>query len=92
MFICRMNKYDKLFFPSDVRKFDWDSFCYNYALGMIRYIARENLESLESAGRRQLMLRIAHYFTLVIYYSLLALFYYYLGRLICINKSISSIY
>lgn len=85
-----MNEYDKTFFPSDVRKFDWDSFCYDYNMGLLRYIGQDNLENVEHARKRMRKFRIAHFFVLVIYYSLLALFYFYLGRLLGINQLICS--
>lgn len=80
-----MSEYDKKFFPSDVRKFDWDSYCYNYTLGLLRYIGNETLDDFEPARRRMRKFRIAHFFVLVIYYTLLALLYYGLGRLFGIN-------
>lgn len=88
----RMNEHDKIHFPSDVRKFHWDSYCYNYNLGLLRYIGNEALEDFEPARRRMRKFHIAHKFVLIIYYSLLALFYFYLGRLFGINNLISSQY
>lgn len=85
-----MNEFDKLFFPSDVRKFDWDAFCYDYNMGLLRYIGKDNLENVEPARKRMRKFRIAHFFVLVVYYSLLALFYFYLGRLLGINQLICS--
>lgn len=85
-----MCEHDKLFFPSDVRTFNWDTYCYNYNLGLMRYIGNEILGDFEPARRRMRKFYIAHFFVLVIYYSFLATFYYYFGRLIGINKLISS--
>lgn len=87
----RMNEYDKQYFPCDVRKFQWDSYCYNYNLGLIRYIGNETLDDFEPARRRMRRFYIAHFFVLVIYYSLLAIFYFYLGRLFGINGLIASL-
>lgn len=85
-----MSKYDQSYFPSDVRKFNWDSYCYNYNLGLLRYIGKDTLDDFEPARRRMKKIYVAHFFVLVIYYSLLALFYFYLGRLLGINNLISS--
>lgn len=85
-----MTAADKKFFPSDVRKFDWDSYCYNYNLGLLRYIGNENLDDFDGARRRMRKFRIAHFFVLIIYYSILALIYYGLGRLFGINAMLSS--
>lgn len=89
-FFFRMNEYDKRYFPADVRNFEWDSFCYNYNLGLLRYIGKDNLNNFEPARRRMRKFRIAHFFVLIFYYTLLALFYFYLGRLIGVNQSIST--
>lgn len=85
-----MDEYDKQYFPSDVRKFQWDSYCYNYNLGLLRYIGNEELGDFEPARRRMRKFYIAHFFVLVVYYSLLATFYFYLGRLFGINGLIAS--
>lgn len=92
LFLCvfRMHEHDVQFFPSDVRKFKWDSYCYNYNLGLLRYIGNEQLGDFEPARRRMRKFYIAHFFVLVIYYSLLATFYFYMGRLFGINGLISS--
>lgn len=84
-----MNEHDQSYFPSDVRKFQWDAFCYNYNLGLLRYIGKETLQDFEPARRRMRKFYVAHCFLLVIYYSLLATFFFYLGRLFGINAMIS---
>lgn len=86
----RMHEYDKQYFPSDVRKFVWDSYCYNYNLGLLRYIGNEVLEDFEPARRRMRKFYVAHFFVLIIYYSILATFYFYMGRLFGINGLIAS--
>ncbi|XP_031634319.1 fatty acyl-CoA reductase wat-like [Contarinia nasturtii] len=86
----RMCDHDKAYFPSDVRNFQWDAYCYNYNLGLLRYIGNETIEDFEPARRRMRKFHIAHLFVLAIYYTLLALLYYYLGRLFGINNLISS--
>lgn len=88
--ISRMNNYDRQYFPSDVRNFHWDSYCYNYNLGLLRYIGNEKLEDFAPARRRMRRFQIAHIFVLIVYYSLLAIFYFYLGRLTGVNNLISS--
>lgn len=85
-----MCEYDKQFFPSDVRKFNWDAYCYNYNLGLLKYIGNETLDDFEPARRRMRKFYIAHFFVLCIYYSLLATFWFYFGRLFGINNLISS--
>lgn len=85
-----MNEYDKKFFPSDVRKFDWDKFCTSYALGIMHYLGKDDLEDFGPARRMTRIFRIAHFFVLVFYYSLLGLFYFYLGRFLGINQLFSS--
>lgn len=85
-----MCEHDKLYFPSDVRNFNWDAYCYNYNLGLLKYIGRDTLNDFEPARQRMRKFRVAHYFVLVIYYSLLATFYYYMGRLFGVNNLISS--
>lgn len=85
-----MHEHDKQYFPSDVRKFHWDSYCYNYNLGLLRYIGNETLDDFEPARRRMRKFYIAHFFVLIIYYSLLATFYFYMGRLFGINDLIAS--
>lgn len=88
----RMNENDKRFFPSDVRKYDWNSYAYNYNMGLLRYIGNDTLEDFDAARRRMRKFRIAHYFVLAIYYSFLALIYYGLGRLFGINNILSNWY
>lgn len=56
----------------------------------MRYIGNETIEDFEPARRRMRKFYVAHYIVLAIYYTLLALFYFYLGRLLGINKLISS--
>lgn len=85
-----MSEHDKVYFPSDVRKFNWDAYCYNYNLGLLRYIGQEELEDFEPARRRMRKFRIAHLFVLIIYYSILACVYYGLGQLLGINNFICS--
>lgn len=87
-----MNENDKIFFPSDVRKYDWDSYAYNYNMGLLRYIGKDSLENFDAARRRMRNFRIAHYFVLAFYYSFLALIYYALGRLFGINNMLSNWY
>lgn len=89
-FAYRMCEHDKLYFPSDVRKFHWDAYCYNYNLGLLRYIGNDDLEDFEPGRRRMRKFFVAHFFVLVIYYSLLAVFYFYLGRLMGINNLINN--
>lgn len=84
----RMSKYDHIYFPCDVRKFNWDAYCYNYTLGLLRYIGQETLEDFDQARRRMRKFRIAHYFVLIIYYSFLASIFYGLGYLFGINAII----
>lgn len=84
----RMSKHDHIYFPCDVRKFNWDAYCYNYTLGLLRYIGQETLEDFDQARRRMRKFRIAHYFVLIIYYSLLASIIYGLGYLFGINEII----
>lgn len=90
VFLHRMSKHDQLYFPSDVRKFNWDEYCYNYNLGLLRYIGNDTLTDFEPARKRMKKFYVAHFCVLVIYYSLLGLFYFYLGRLLGINNLISS--
>lgn len=83
-----MTKEDKLFFPSDVRKYDWDHFRYNYHLGLLRYVGNETVGEVDVARRRLLKFRVAHFIVLIFYYSMWFIFYYNLGRLFGINKNI----
>lgn len=85
-----MSEYDRKYFPSDVRRFNWDAYCYNYNLGLLRYIGQEELDDFEPARRRMRKFRFAHFFVLVIYYSILAFVYYGLGHLLGINDFICS--
>lgn len=85
-----MDENDKKFFPSDVRKYDWDSFRYNYHLGLLRYVGNEEVADNEVARRRMLKFRIAHFVLLIFYYMMWLAFYFYLGRLFGINKTIES--
>lgn len=85
-----MNAADMKFFPSDVRKYDWRQYRYNYHLGLLRYIGNIDLEDFSKARKRMQKFRIAHYFILVIYYLLLATFYFYFGRLLGINRAIEN--
>lgn len=48
------------------------------------------MDDFEPAHRRMRKFYIAHFFLLVIYFSLLALFYFYMGRLFGINQLIST--
>ncbi|XP_055387561.1 fatty acyl-CoA reductase wat-like [Condylostylus longicornis] len=40
--IDSMTPDDEEFYPSDIRKYDWQHFSYNYVLGLRRYIGRED--------------------------------------------------
>lgn len=86
-----MSPSDQLYFPSDVRKYNWDEYRYNYHLGLLRYIGLDTLEDFGPARRRALKFRIAHFFVLVIYYSLLAGFWYFIGHIIGFNDYIRNI-
>lgn len=77
-----------MYFPCDVRKFNWDAYCYNYTLGLLRYIGNETLDNFDEARRRMRKFRVAHFFVLIVYYSLLALIYYAFGHLLGINEKI----
>lgn len=77
-----------MYFPCDVRKFNWDAYCYNYTLGLLRYIGNETLDEFDQARRRMRKFRIAHYFVLIAYYTLLAAIYYGLGHIFGINSTI----
>lgn len=87
----RMSKYDHMYFPCDVRKFKWDEYCYNYTLGLLRYIGQETLDDFDRARRRMRKFRIAHFFVLIIYYSLLALIFYGFSHLFSINAMVSGL-
>lgn len=83
-----MSPPDQIYFPSDVRKYSWDEYRYNYHLGLLRYIGLESLQDFGPARKRMYKFRIAHFFVLVIYYSLLAAFWYFIGYLFGINNYI----
>lgn len=85
-----MTIHDQKYFPSDVRKYNWYEYRYNYHLGLLRYIGIESLVDFEPARRRMTKFKIAHYIVLVCYYSLLAAFYYLFGHLFGINNIIRS--
>lgn len=87
-----MSVHDKKYFPSDVRKFNWDSYCYNYNLGLLRYIGNEDLDDFEPARRRMRKFRLAHKFVLVVYYTILATLYYFVLHMVGINGLVRSFY
>lgn len=85
-----MTKDDHKFFPSDVRKYDWDQYRYNYHLGLLRYVGKETVADVEVARKRLFKFRVAHFVVLIFYYMMWAAFYFYLGRLFGINRAIES--
>lgn len=72
-----MDDRDRSFFRVDVGSFSWQKFAPAFSVGLRKYIAKEQIDNLESAKRKYFYLKIAHNVTLVFYYAFLALFYYY---------------
>lgn len=66
---ARMSKIDQDFFPSDVRRYKWSEFTYNYNHGLRMYIGREPICVADTAKKRYNNMVIAHYFLLLIYYG-----------------------
>lgn len=75
-----MTPHDRNYFPVDVGRLDWDKFSPKYALGLRMYIAKEPMDNLEQARRKFVKLQAAHYAILVVYYVLMAGFYYLILR------------
>lgn len=73
-----MTPYDRQYFPCGVERLDFPAFSVPYAMGLRRYIAKEEQDTLPAAHRRLTILRVAHYAVLVVYYALIAAFYYYI--------------
>ena len=87
-----MTPADRQYFPSDVRQYDWKEFSYNYYLGLLRYIGKEKLDDSEACNRRMQKLVIAHYAVLIVYYLLIALFWYSMSHLFGLNGFIKRTY
>lgn len=90
--VSSMSQEDREYFPIDVDRFNWQKFAPKYAIGLRKYIAKEPMDNLDRAKRKLEKLRIAHYCVLVIYYSLLAIFYFYLFKLCGINAYAQRVY
>lgn len=80
-----MSSDDHLFFPCDVRKFQWEEFRLNYFLGMFQYIGKDSLDSIDANRKRLRKFQIAHYFVLFFYYAIIGWITYSLGRLFGFN-------
>lgn len=87
-----MTPADRQYFPSDVRQYDWKEFSYNYYLGLLRYIGKEKLDDSDACNRRMQKLVIAHYAVLIVYYLLIALFWYSMSHLFGLNGFIKRTY
>lgn len=59
---------------------DFLAFAPKYAHGLRMHMAKEPMDNLEQARRHYTRQKIAHYTVLVVYYSLIAGFYYLVLR------------
>lgn len=77
--IFRMTDYDKEYFPSDMRKLDWNDYLFTYAMGVRKYLFKESDDDADivSRNRKHVILKISH-FTLkgIIYFIYLYLIWY----------------
>ncbi|XP_055918138.1 fatty acyl-CoA reductase wat-like [Eupeodes corollae] len=67
--IQRMTPEDRDFFPSDVRRYSWSAFLYDYLNGLKIYIGLESLDDAEKAKKKYKRLEIMHLFILCAYYG-----------------------
>lgn len=68
--IAKMTPEDREFFPSDVRRYSWSSFLYNYLSGLKVYIGLESLDYQEKALKKYKRLEMLHYLVLFVYYGI----------------------
>lgn len=68
---------DRIYFPSDVRKYNFYDYRYIYYLGMRGYLVKEILFDLDKAKRKMLIMKCAHVFVLFIYYLIIGSFVYF---------------
>ncbi|CAH0712960.1 unnamed protein product, partial [Brenthis ino] len=53
---------DKHTFNFDIESLKWEEYCKDYLLGMRLYLVKDPLETLPQARKKQLKLKLAHYF------------------------------
>lgn len=87
-----MAKCDQMFFPCDIRKFDWFNFRINYHLGLMKYIGLESLDHFDQARIKYKKLIYAHYIAIFAYYMFFGVVYYLLGRCLGINDCLINLY
>lgn len=75
-----MTPFDRKYFPVVDGNMDFLAFAPKYASGLRMHMAKEPMDNLEQARRHYTRQKIAHYTVLVIYYSLIASFYYLVLR------------
>ncbi|XP_055837693.1 fatty acyl-CoA reductase wat-like [Episyrphus balteatus] len=68
--IQKMTPEDREFFPSDVRRYSWSTFLYNYLSGLKVYIGLESLDDGEKAKAKYKRLEMLHYLVLFFYYGI----------------------
>lgn len=71
-----MTKADQIFFPSDLRKYNFKDYVHTYYKGMRTYIVKETDFNVEKAKSKLRKLQAAHAVILVFYYSGFLYFYY----------------
>lgn len=75
----RMQLADRKYFPCDVRLFNFRDYSPTYIRGMRKYIGHEDVETNQHLARAKYRkLRILHKLVLVIYYTFLAMMFYFL--------------
>lgn len=87
-----MNVRDRAYFPTGVEGFNFKENAEGYVLGLRKYMAKESLDNLDLAKKKNKQLKILHYFVLTFYYLLLIVFYYFLFRLIGVNSFVQNSY
>lgn len=75
-----MTPFDRDYFAVGAKRLDFPAFSTAYALGMRTYISKEKMDNLDAARRKFFWLKVMHYASLVVYYGLIAAFYYLLLR------------
>lgn len=75
-----MTPFDRKYFPVVNGNMDFLAYAPKYATGLRMYMAKEPMDNLEQARRKYTRQKIAHYSVLVVYYSLVAGFYYLVLR------------
>lgn len=73
-----MHVYDREYFPCDVRKYNWDTYSFNYYHGIKRYLGNDDINQTQKYVFKAKVLTVVHLIIKTLYYMFLS----YLGYII----------